>query len=72
MRIKYGISIAFILDRSGSMSEYERLRETKLEDLITLCFNCQYLAHYLLRTKRGNHYKDLENLLPKLNELSRT
>ena len=46
------------------ISEYKRPKETKLKDLITLCPNCHYLAHYWLR--KSSRYKDLESLLKKL------
>jgi hypothetical protein len=43
------------------LSEYERPQETKLDDLITLCPNCHYLAHYWLR--EDSRYKQLKRLL---------
>ena len=48
----------------GRVSEYKRPQETKLEDLITLCPTCHYLAHYWLR--RSDRYKRLEALLAQL------
>ena len=47
------------------LSERKKPRETKLKDLVTLCPNCHYLAHYWLNKTRGD-YKTLESLLPKL------
>lgn len=46
------------------LGEYKRPQETKLDDLITLCPTCHYLAHYWLR--KNNRYKQLETLLAKL------
>jgi len=46
------------------LSEYKRPQETKLEDLLTLCPTCHYLAHYWLR--QNTRYKRLEPLLTKL------
>jgi len=46
------------------ISEYNRPRETKLEDLLTLCPTCHYLAHYWLR--KSNRFKQLQTLLAKL------
>lgn len=46
------------------LSEYKRPKETKLEDLVTLCPNCHYLAHYWLR--EDTQFKRLEPLLEKL------
>lgn len=48
------------------ISEYERPQETLPKDLITLCPNCHYIAHYHLRKKNGAKYKDRETLLEKL------
>ena len=50
------------------ISEYERPKETTLDDLITLCPNCHYIAHYWLR--KSSRYKELENLLSKLGTAS--
>ncbi len=45
-------------------------RKTKLEDLVTLCPNCHYLAHHFLRDKkRGDTYKTLSILLAKLEKV---
>ncbi|MCX6856308.1 MAG: HNH endonuclease [Verrucomicrobia bacterium] len=46
------------------VSEYKRPKATKLEDLITLCPNCHYIAHYWLRI--SPEFKRLETLLAKL------
>lgn len=46
------------------LGEYKRPQETKLDDLVTLCPTCHYLAHYWLR--QNNRYKQLEMLLAKL------
>lgn len=46
------------------ISEYERPKETTLDDLITLCPNCHYIAHYWLR--KSARYKELNTLLTKL------
>lgn len=46
------------------LSEYQRPKETTLEDLITLCPTCHYLAHYWLR--KSSRYKRLEPLLATL------
>ena len=46
------------------LSEYQRPQKTKLEDLITLCPTCHYLAHYWLR--ENPRYKQLETLLAAL------
>lgn len=48
------------------LSEYERPQETVPNDLITLCPNCHYIAHYHLRQDSGDQYKDRETLLKKL------
>lgn len=47
------------------LSEYKRPQETKLDDLVTLCPTCHYLAHYWLR--KDARYKRLEALLTVLN-----
>lgn len=52
------------------ISERKTPRETVSEDLITLCPNCHYIAHYYLRQKNGNDYKSRERLLKKLKELN--
>lgn len=46
------------------LSEYARPQETKLEDLVTLCPTCHYLAHYWLRM--NSQFKQLKFLLTKL------
>ncbi|MBI5382972.1 MAG: HNH endonuclease [Opitutae bacterium] len=46
------------------LSEYERPKDTKIEDLVTLCPTCHYLAHYWLRN--DPKYKRLDPLLFKL------
>jgi hypothetical protein len=46
------------------LSEYEHPQKTKLDDLITLCPTCHYLAHYWLRT--SDKFKQSEPLLEKL------
>lgn len=50
------------------VSEYKCPQATKLEDLITLCPTCHYLAHYWLRIDR-QLYKQREPLLARLKEL---
>lgn len=51
------------------LSERKKPKLTKLKDLVTLCPNCHYLAHHLLRLRRGNKYKQQDTLLDKLAEL---
>lgn len=46
------------------LSERLSPRKTALNDLVTLCPNCHYLAHFLLR--EDARFKKLEELLPKL------
>lgn len=47
-------------------------RPTKLEDLVTLCPNCHYLAHHFLRDKKlGDTYKIRAALLAKLKSVVR-
>ena len=46
------------------LSERRSPRKTTLDDLVTLCPNCHYLAHFLLR--KDDRFKKLEELLPKL------
>jgi hypothetical protein len=46
------------------LSEYKRPQETTLKDLLTLCPNCHYLAHYWLR--QSARYKSLKPLLERL------
>lgn len=47
-------------------------RKTTLDDLVTLCPNCHYLAHYQLRDKKhGDDYKQIDTLLEKLQNLVR-
>jgi hypothetical protein len=52
------------------ISEYERPKETTVDDLITLCPTCHYIAHYWLR--KSSRYKKLETLLSKLGDKSFT
>ena len=47
------------------LSEYKHPQKTTIEDLITLCPNCHYIAHFWLR--ESSRYKDREVLLAKLN-----
>lgn len=49
------------------VSEYKHPKKTKLEDLITLCPTCHYIAHYLLRN--SSRFKQLEHLLLKLSQI---
>ncbi len=51
------------------LSEYKHPRRTKLEDLLTLCPTCHYLAHYWLR--KSQQFKQLEPLLAKLGQISK-
>lgn len=46
------------------ISEYKRPKDTKLQDLLTLCPTCHYLAHYWLR--KSSRYKRLDALLSEL------
>jgi 5-methylcytosine-specific restriction endonuclease McrA len=46
------------------LSERQSPKETTLKDLVTLCPNCHYLAHFWLR--KNSKYKNLEDLLQKL------
>lgn len=46
------------------LSERLSPRETSLDDLVTLCPNCHYLAHFLLR--KDDQFKKLKALLPEL------
>lgn len=46
------------------ISEYKRPKDTRLQDLLTLCPTCHYLAHYWLR--KSPLYKRLEALLAEL------
>jgi hypothetical protein len=46
------------------VSEYKQPQKTRLDDLVTLCPTCHYLAHYWLRT--DSRYKMLDRLLAKL------
>lgn len=43
------------------LSERKSPRDTSPDDLVTLCPNCHYIAHYWLR--KDPKYKNLENLL---------
>lgn len=47
------------------ISEYKHPKETTVDDLITLCPTCHYIAHYWLR--KSARFKGLEPLLAKLN-----
>ena len=49
------------------LGERESPRLTVLDDLVTLCPNCHYLAHHLLR--RSDKYKQKAVLLDKLGDL---
>ncbi len=51
------------------LAEREEPRLTTLEDLITLCPNCHYLAHHLLR--RSDMYKKKVALLNRLKDLAK-
>lgn len=52
------------------ISERTSPRDTKCEDLITLCPNCHYLAHYLLRTEKTNdELKERAYLIERLQKL---
>jgi hypothetical protein len=46
------------------LSEILSPRKTTLDDLVTLCPNCHYIAHYFLR--KDDRFKKLNELLPKL------
>lgn len=46
------------------LSERQSPKETEEDDLVTLCPNCHYIAHYWLR--KSAKYKDREELLRKL------
>ena len=50
------------------ISERKSSTTTTADDLITLCPNCHYLAHYYLRQRNGNLFKQLSHLLNKLQE----
>lgn len=50
------------------LSERKKPQLTKLEDLLTLCPNCHYLAHHLLR--QSDKYKRKDELLAKLGNLN--
>jgi hypothetical protein len=53
------------------LAERERRKSTP-NDLVTLCPNCHYLAHFQLSQKRiGDQYKVLDALLTKLRSLPR-
>lgn len=53
------------------LAERDRPENTSLADLITLCPNCHYLAHYLLRQKKGDRFKRVDPLLGELKKLKR-
>jgi hypothetical protein len=46
------------------LSERQSPKETTLADLVTLCPNCHYVAHFWLR--KNSKYKNLKDLLQKL------
>ncbi len=46
------------------LSEWQSPKKTTVDDLVTLCPNCHYIAHYWLR--QSEKYKDREELLRKL------
>lgn len=46
------------------LSEISSPRKTTLDDLVTLCPNCHYIAHFLLR--KDERFKKLNELLPEL------
>ena len=48
------------------LSERQSPKKTTLDDLVTLCPNCHYVAHFWLR--KNSKYKNLEELLKKLNQ----
>jgi len=54
------------------LAERDEPEATTPEDLITLCPNCHYLAHYLLRQKGGGKYKVETTLLRKLRGMGQT
>jgi len=49
------------------LSERKEPKNTKLDDLITLCPNCHYIAHFLLR--RSATYKRKAALVSELKTL---
>lgn len=49
------------------LAERER-RKSTANDFVTLCPNCHYLAHYYLRQRNGDRFKQLTHLLNKLQE----
>ncbi|MEW8027472.1 MAG: HNH endonuclease [Candidatus Thiodiazotropha endolucinida] len=51
------------------LSERLSPKKTTPDDLVTLCPNCHYLAHYWLR--RNDRYKNLDELLKKLQSSQR-
>lgn len=48
------------------LSERSSPKSTSVDDLITLCPNCHYLAHYWLRQKNKDKYKIRDLLIKKL------
>ncbi|MBI5648217.1 MAG: HNH endonuclease [Ignavibacteriae bacterium] len=50
------------------IGEYKYPQKTKLEDLVTLCPTCHFLAHYLLRDSAK--FKQIDPLLAELTRLS--
>ena len=51
------------------LSERKQPEKTGLKDLITLCPNCHYIAHYLLR--KADVYKHKDGLVAELRKLSK-
>ena len=49
------------------ISNTDREKQVKKDDLITLCPNCHAIAHILL--KQDEKYQKLENLIYKLQEI---
>lgn len=52
------------------LSERKCSAATTAADLVTLCPNCHYLAHYYLRQNNGHKFKQLSHLLDKLKEIA--
>jgi len=48
----------------GFLAPYKHPKDTRLQDLLTLCPTCHYLAHYWLR--KSDRYKGLGSLLEAL------
>lgn len=54
------------------LSERKFPRKTKKDDLVTLCPNCHYLAHFFLRQKpNGSKFKNREVLMQQLQKVPR-